>query len=554
MVADLPWPALGAFASGVGSVYLLAQLREHWTQPGAKWFVATIATITVWSFSYAVGLVAATPPLRLAVEVFSWICAGWIGFFFLSFALGYTGRTSILTSRWYRGVAVVPVGTSVLAVANTRVPLLWGGYETVRVWGVTGAEYAFLPLGYMAVIGMMLFVSVGTVLLFDTVVSYGPLYRREALAVGVSPLPPGLGALLWALGLGPAVNLTTVLFLPHIVLDAYAFVQGGMFEFHPATRRVGERAAIDDIATPVAIVDVDGRIVTLNPAAEDTFGVETATVLTRPLDDVLEGDTVTVDGEGGRLGVETGTQRREFKTQQTELRDDAGTQLGYTVVFQDITEEIRRERRLEVLNRFLRHNVRNESVVIRGRAELLAADLDGEQATHAETIESAVGRLVESGEKARTLSEASTTGEGFDDVDVAAFVTDVVDDLAPAYDGRVTVAVDEELALTTQPVLLEVLVRNLVENALEHTDDPDVRVGATTEDGAVVLSVVDDGPGVPEHELAVLDSGRETDLDHGSGIGLWLVRWVATTLGAELGFTAESGTTVTVRFPPEAAA
>ncbi|WP_284007119.1 histidine kinase N-terminal 7TM domain-containing protein [Haloarcula pelagica] len=551
MAPDLPWPAIGALASGVGSLYLLARLREHWHKPGAKWFVATIGTITVWTGGYAVGILVATPPLRVAVEVLSWVSAAWIGFFFLSFALGYTGRTGILESWWYRTVAVVPLATSLLAVASTQTPLLWGGYEPVRVLGVLGAEYTFLPLGYVSIIGVMLFVSVGTVLLFDTVVSYGPLYRREAIAVGLSPLPPGIGALLWALGLGPPVNLTTVLFLPHVALDAYAFVRGGMFEFHPATRRIGERAAIDDIGTPVAIVDVDGRIVTLNPAAERTFGVDTQSVLTRPLGGVLGEEALTVDGEGERLSVGTDRNRREFKTQQTELRDETGTHLGYTVLFQDITDEIRRERRLEVLNRFLRHNVRNESVVIRGRAEVLAAGLEGEEAGHAETIEAAVGRLVESGEKARTLSEVSTGGDAFETVDVGSFLADAVDSLDPPAGERVTVSVADGLELSTQPVLLEVLVENLVENAVEHTDDPDVQVLATVDGGSVVLTVADDGPGIPEHELAVLDSGRETDLNHGSGIGLWLIRWVATTLGAELTFTVESGTTVSVRFPTE---
>ena len=551
MVTDLPWPAIGALASGVGSLYLLARLRTHWNKPGAKWFVATIATITVWSVGYGVGVLVVTPPFRVAVEVLSWVCAGWIGFFFLSFALGYTGRTGILDSRWYRSVAVVPLATSLLAVASTQTPLLWGNYEPVRVLGVLGAEYTFLPLGYVAIIGVMLFVSVGTVLLFDTVVSYGPLYRREAIAVGLSPVPPGIGALLWALGLGPPVNLTPLMFLPHLVLDAYAFVQGGMFEFHPATRRIGERAAIDDIGTPVAIVDVEGRIVTLNPAAERTFGVETQSALTRPLSAILGEETLTVDGDGERLSVGTDRDRREFKTQQTELRDATGTQLGYTILFQDITDEIRRERRLEVLNRFLRHNVRNESVVIRGRAEVLAAGLDGEEAGHAETIEAAVGRLVESGEKARTLSEVSTGGDAFETVDVASFLTDVVDSLESSAGDRVTLSVADGLELSTQPVLLEVLVENLVENAVEHTDDPDVALSATADEGGVVITVADDGPGIPEHELAVLDSGRETDLNHGSGIGLWLIRWVATTLGVELTFTVESGTTVGVRFPAE---
>jgi signal transduction histidine kinase len=160
-----------------------------------------------------------------------------------------------------------------------------------------------------------------------------------------------------------------------------------------------------------------------------------------------------------------------------------------------------------------------------------------------------VDRLVESGTKARTLSEAGADDEALVSVDLRRAVTAAVDGLTDVHGGEVTVSVPETLALTTQPELLDVLVENLVENGLEHADDATVDVTAATDGEDVVLTVSDDGPGVPEHELAVLERGRETDLDHGSGMGLWLVRWAATALGGTLSFDTSDGTTATVRLP-----
>ena len=548
-MVGVPWLALGSFAAAAGSVSLLAQLRTHWDKPGARWFVATIATITVWAGSYGVALLVSEPTMRLGLEAVSWVCLVCIGYFFFAFALGYTGRRRILESPQFRALGVLPALAAFLAVTNPVHELLWADFRVQSVGAVVGTSYAVQPLGYIVIIVSMLLVSFGTVLLLDTVISYGPLYRRQAIAVALSPIPPGLAVLVWALDVGPAVNLTTVAFLPHLALDAYAFVRSDMFEFHPATRRAGERAAIDDIATPVAIVDVAGRIVNLNPAAEAMLGVAKRAALTDSLDDRLDGDRYEPGRDSDRFGVENSGRRREYKIGQTELTDEIGTQLGYTVVFQDVTDELRRERRLEVLNRFLRHNVRNESVVIQARAELLAESLDGELAAHAETIERAVDRLVESGDKARTLSEAGTRGEDFESVDLCTLVDGVVETLSGEYDGTVSVAVPADLAVDSQPVLLEVLVRNLVENALQHVPDARVTVAVSVEDEAVVLSVADDGPGVPGHELDVLERGQETALDHGSGIGLWLIRWATTTLSGELTFDTTDGTTVTVRLP-----
>ncbi|EMA25853.1 histidine kinase N-terminal 7TM domain-containing protein [Haloarcula amylolytica] len=553
MNLDLPWLALGSFASGFGSLYLLAQLRTHWGKPGAQWFVATIVTQTGWCFSYGAALLVFDPTLRLALEMVSWLGIIWIGFCFLSFALGYTGRTTVLKSGWYRAVAVLPLAGTALVVTNPLHTVVWQGFRVVPTAGSAGADYAVLPAGLLTIIVAMLFVSFGTLLVFDTVVSYGPLYRREALAVGLSPIPPGAAVLLWAGGIGPvpAINLTTLLFLPHVALDLYAFVRSDMFEFHPATRRAGERAAIHDIATPVAIVDEQGRVVNLNPAAERMLGADKRESLTEPLNGFLVGDDITADGGSSRASIEAGGRRHEFKIRQTALRDEAGTQLGYTVVFQDITDEIRRERRLEVLNRFLRHNVRNESVVIQARAELLAAELDGDQADYAATIEQSVGRLVDSGEKARTLAEAGAGDAGLESVALADLATGVVESARDGHSGSVAVEIPGSLQLTTQPALLEILLANLVENALQHVPDPVVTVSAAVDGDDVVLTVSDNGPGVPEHELGVLERGRETDLNHGSGIGLWLVRWTATTLEGDLDFDTSDGTTVTVRLPRE---
>ncbi len=52
-------------------------------------------------------------------------------------------------------------------------------------------------------------------------------------------------------------------------------------------------------------------------------------------------------------------------------------------------------------------------------------------------------------------------------------------------------------------------------------------------------------------ELDVLTAGEETDLNHGSGIGLWVVNWVVTRYGGELSFETppEGGSLVRITLP-----
>lgn len=81
--------------------------------------------------------------------------------------------------------------------------------------------------------------------------------------------------------------------------------------------------------------------------------------------------------------------------------------------------------------------------------------------------------------------------------------------------------------------VLEMVVRNLIDNAAHHADTQ-VAVGVQHDDGRVVLTVDDDGDGVPPAEreriferFARVDDGRSRN-DGGAGLGLALVRRVVT--------------------------
>ena len=62
----------------------------------------------------------------------------------------------------------------------------------------------------------------------------------------------------------------------------------------------------------------------------------------------------------------------------------------------------------------------------------------------------------------------------------------------------------------------------------------------------------DDGPGLPEMEADVLATGEETPLNHGQGLGLWMVRMIVTQAGGDVSVdSAADGTTVCLRLPTD---
>ena len=103
--------------------------------------------------------------------------------------------------------------------------------------------------------------------------------------------------------------------------------------------------------------------------------------------------------------------------------------------------------------------------------------------------------------------------------------------------------------MTTVTPDIEHALDNLVENAAEHTpgDDATVEVSLARSADGVEITVEDDGPGIPENELTVLERGSEEVLDHGSGIGLWIVTMVVEEIDGTIQYDTDgSGTTITL--------
>jgi signal transduction histidine kinase len=393
-------------------------------------------------------------------------------------------------------------------------------------------------------------------LLFDTVVSYGPLYRTEALAVGLSTLPPGVALLVWLFDLGPLpqLNLSAVMFLPHVVLDAYAFVGGSMFAYSPSVRRTADRSAIEDLENPFVVVDTDERIVDCNPAAEAVFDIAESTVLGAPLEHATQ---LRIDDADEQVVTHADRgDRRTFSVSTSQLRNESDRIVGHTVLLQDVTDQQRREQRLEILNRVLRHNLRNDLTVARGYVGIAADRVDDDElAGLLADVHDDIDGVLQLGEKARTFERAiESTTRSSTTIFVRDVLTSIAADLEAEMAGRIEVAVPDDLAVRTNGELFELVFANLIENGIQHTDAADPRVAVefdgVTADRTAVFTVRDNGSGIPDHEIDVLERGEETALEHGSGLGLWIVSWSVTALGGDIAFeTTEDGTTVTVRLP-----
>jgi PAS domain S-box-containing protein len=335
-----------------------------------------------------------------------------------------------------------------------------------------------------------------------------------------------------------------------------AAVELGADQPQPAAGPDRFRELFEQLPDPVAEVrfDDDEPIVTsVNPVFEETFGYELAALVDEPLneyivpehvDDATILDREAASGEWTSAEVirEAADGPRLFLFRGIPF-SYGGQQRGFGV-YTDVTDKESQQRYHEVLNRLLRHNLRNDLNVILGLADQLTAALET-----AETESTAVGErlkqraldLVETTRRARELeSVIDRSATETEPIAVDELIADTCESLRAEYPtAEIDCTVEEPAVGIAGPALREAVVE-LVENAIEHTSvEPtvDVRVEHCPDSGSVAITVADDGPGIPPDERDVVDGSRSiTLLEHASGLGLWLAKWIAEAYGGEIAF------------------
>lgn len=238
---------------------------------------------------------------------------------------------------------------------------------------------------------------------------------------------------------------------------------------------------------------------------------------------------------------------------RTTPRRVDGEVVGTVTVYVDVTRRKWREQHVNVLNRVMRHNIRNDLNVLQGHAERLADHDDEAVATSAGVVRRTVERWLSLTEKAAEIERLFEETRDRPVVlgELLREVQTTVELARPAS----TVRLERPVADVRVSSRLHVVLEELCENGVKHAegDEPTVRV-ETDRAGErwVRLSVSDEGPGIPAHERAVLRHGKETALVHGSGLGFWLVRTVVRRIGGRVRVTDGpdgTGSTVTVYAP-----
>lgn len=318
-------------------------------------------------------------------------------------------------------------------------------------------------------------------------------------------------------------------------------------------------------------------------------------------------DRCIEDGTGYNIEARLVTDEGRIRwVRTTGERVEIGDTTYLLGAIDDITEAKRHEQQLIVLNRILRHNIRNDLNIIHGHSQLLHEELTsltqalskelGKESAFSDRLDDLIGRadtqqtdleelnqvveqlasfhpdeasesatiiqenaqkIISVAEKAREIDRGSASATAPTEVDVNPLLEEIKATFDEKFPQAEIVITGADLTVIADRQALVQALNELVENACVHSerDVPRVILGAEGRDSnRAVLSVKDTGPGIPDMERTVIEEGTETPLEHTSGIGLWFVNWLVTHQngGLEIRDNEPRGSIVEVTLPTPA--
>lgn len=325
------------------------------------------------------------------------------------------------------------------------------------------------------------------------------------------------------------------------------------------TRLLAERTTAEEIAEAMVAVREWHGDITVRTAGGRTVHGQGSVAPVPPADAEAAGDGGrTSAGLGSTTDNDTG---RSTDTAQSADTADGDTPVvtpcGYVAAFVDARQKRQYETAAEVLNRLLRHDLKNDLNVVYGHLQRARAQTDDPvtRAALADARET-LSQVIRKSNRARDLRSLleRAYGESTDPVRVDRVLTEAVATVRESSRATFELGSLPPVRVVADD-LLSVVFEGVLENAVEHNDDdePHVGVDIQTTDRTAVVQIADDGPGMPQDEDVVFGRSATDALTHGDGLSLFFADSVVATYEGQIWFeewtestpllsTGESGT------------
>ncbi len=540
---------------------------RHIDVRGARYFIYLTIPVDIWAFCMGLEYGVVEPGWKILFGKFEYLGIAVIGASWLMFALNYSRKDRWLTRRNISLLLIVPAITLIAVFTNELHGLLWPTITPSSELPGASLIYGRGPVFILIFAYNYITLAVGTVILINNALHSRDLYRWQMIGLIASAIIPWLGNLIYVSGLSPvpALDLTPLGFSVSAIAIAFSIFYFGLFDLAPIARD----QLIEHLIDGMLVLDINNRVVDINPKGRELMKMGAERVIGRPLSDFPYANELA-----GRFdGVESAQvdiQLKQSSVSDIELRisplvDENGKLAGRLFIARNISERKQVEKMRDDLTHAMVHDLRNPLAVIALSLDMLKTQLitilDKEQLFTLETAEQSTQQIVdlvksildinrlESGQMPLKRGKVSLQKVATDALKTQILVA-----------RKKRVLLQENIATNILPVmvdeeLMKRVFQNLLDNAVKFSIEGGVvkiRAGYHSGQG-IIISVSDTGPGMDEsvRERVFQKFATGNIRGSGSGLGLAFCRLVVEAHGGRIWVeeTGEVGTTISLNLP-----
>ncbi len=554
-----------------------------------------------WIALYMLEIAGATNTVKEFADraKFLGIVAGPVAWFV--FAMQYNGRTIWATPKRLLLLSIIPIITTILIWTNDAHHLMWQSFSIVQNGELRLAATPPAAWFWIHSVYSYLLVLSSTFILFRQFIRAPSVYRRQLIAVLVAIGVPTVANIITLTGNLP-VDLTPFAF----VITGLAFTWGLLRYRFLDLAPVARNTVIDSMTDGMIIVDLQERIVDLNPAAQKIVGRPAGEIIGQPITtalrifseqpELIERYRQEMSAQA-ELSLNRNNVERVLDVRVSPVHDERGHLSGRVVVFRDITERKHAEQKIRSQNDALvqaneelalarkqaeqatrlkseflatmSHELRTPLNAIIGYTEIQLAGMTGElnpeQHDYQERVLANAEHLLGLINDVLDLSkiEAGRMELLEKSFNLRVWLDDIIAEnriLAEEKGLEFNVELDQQLppTLVGDSARLKQVIINLLSNAIKFTDTGSVNIDISRNDPDTWKIVVSDsGVGIPVHaQETIFEEFRQVDgttrRQHGgTGLGLAIVRKLVLMMGGSIRLKSEvdKGSTFTVIVP-----
>jgi diguanylate cyclase (GGDEF)-like protein/PAS domain S-box-containing protein len=375
---------VGSGAADIAAAVIVWRRRES---AGRNSLCAVLLAAAAWSLAYALELASSRVAGRELWGGLEYVGTTLLPPAWLVFALQYTGRWGRSRWRFLCAVAVEPVIVlSLLAYPATR--SLIRSYPPGPQRPVPNPRLGVAYWPHFLYTNALVLAASAILLL--AVMRTSRLYWRQSITLLVAICLPLLGNAMSSLQVPPFQDLDPTPIA--VSLAAWVLVVGVLRYRLLDLRPVARTLVVDTMLDGVLVVDAQGHVVDLNPAAQQLLGRTATRAVGASVDALLAERGIEQSRDAGTSDVrlDAGDQHRDLEMVVTPLADPQGATAGRVLVFRDVSERRELERNLRRLaytdpltglpNRALFYDRLNQALVMSrrraGRLAVFFLDLD----------------------------------------------------------------------------------------------------------------------------------------------------------------------------------